>query len=206
MVLARLRPSRRFLLRLVLAAMLMPGLGACAYMPIATLIQLRSFDLGTFDPAALRVAIQVPDYLERRPGAVVRVKAWTRPDKSDEKEHVIAMESLSDAHELAPLAAFAQAGMKTHLYRVAARDVGVIRAVQAEGAARHKAGQKGGGVEIKPEPKACRTRDLTPGPFPANLLARVATGEGYLVVLRNVDLHLELSNRGISLAEQVPPC
>lgn len=196
----------RFLPRLALVAALALGAGACAYMPISTLIKLRSFDLGTFDPAALRVAIQVPDLLERRSGAVVRVEVWTQADKRDLKEHVIAMEGLSDAGELAPLAAFAQAGMKTHLYRIAARDVALIRALQAEGIARHKAGQKGGGVEIKPEPKACRTRDLPPGPFPANLLARVAPGEGYLVVLRNVDLHLELSNRGISLSEQVPPC
>ena len=197
---------RRFLSHLALASALISGVGACAYMPITTLIKLRSFDLGTFDPAALRVAIQVPDFLERRPGAVVRVMVWTRPDKSNAKEHVIAMESLSEASELAPLAAFAQAGMKTHLYRVSARDVGVIRALQAEGVARHKAGHKGGGVEMKPEPKACRTQDIPPGPFPAHLLARVASGEDYLVVLRNVDLHLELSNRGISLAEEVPPC
>lgn len=192
--------------RLVLSGMLALGTSACAYMPVSTLYKLRSFDLGAFDPAALRVAIQVPDYLERRPGTVVRVEVWTKTDKSDVKEHVIAMESLSEANELAPLAGFAQVGMKTHLYKVSARDVGIIRALQAEGVARHKAGHKGGGVEIKPEPKACRTRDLPPGPFPAHLLARVASGEGYIVVLRNVDLHLELNNRGISLAEQLPPC
>jgi hypothetical protein len=192
--------------RLALASALVLGTSACAYMPVSTMVKLRSFDLGTFDPAALRVALQVADFVERRPGAVVRAQVWTREDKSDLKEHVITMESVQEAGELAPLASFAKAGMKTHLYKVAARDVAVIRALQAEGVARHKAGQKGGGVEIKPEPKACRTRDIPPGPFPAHLLAQVNPQQGYMVVLRNVDLHLELSNRGLSLEEQVPPC
>lgn len=202
----RLAFSRRFLSGLALVGALMLGAAGCAYMPVSTLIALRTFDLGTFDPAALRVAIQVADGVERRPGAVVRAEVWTKPDKSDAKVHVIAMESVNEASELAPLAPFAQAGMTVHLYKVSPRDVALIRTLQAEGVARHKAGQKGGGVEIKPEPKACRTREIPPGPFLATLLARVAPGEGYLVVLRNVDLHLELSNRGISLEEQVPSC
>jgi hypothetical protein len=190
----------------VFASVLMLAAAACAYMPLSTLYRLRSFDLGTFDPAALRVALQVPEVLERRPGAVVRLEVWTQPDKRDLKEHVISMESVQEAGERAPLAAFAKEGMKTHLYKVSARDVMVIRALQAEGVARHRAGQKGGGVEIKPEPKACRTRDIPPGPFPAHLLVQLVPTEGYMVVLRNVDLHLELSQRGLSLEAQVPPC
>lgn len=193
--------------RFSLAAMvaLAAVLGGCAYVPLSSLYRLKSFDLGAFDPAALRVAIRINEAVARRPGAVVKVETVFNGDEASRRVQEIAMESVTEAGELAPLSSFAQGGEAVYLYRIAPRDVARVRALQEEGRARAKSGAKAS-VEIKPEPKGCLARPLPPGPLHADLVMRIAPQEPYFVVLKRVELRSELANRGVDLADHLPPC
>lgn len=180
-------------------------LAGCAYMPLSTIYRLKSFDLGAFDPSALRVAIRISDAVERRPGAVVKVETVFGGVESTRQTQEIAMESVGEANELAALSSFAQAGEKVFLYRIAPRDVARVRALQEDGKARAQSGAKAS-VELKPEPKACLSRAVPPGPLYADLIARIEPQEPYFVVLKRLELRSELANRGVDLAEHLPPC
>jgi len=180
-------------------------LGACAYVPLSSLYRLKSFDLGAFDPAALRIAIRISDAVERRPGAVVKIETVFSGEEASRRVQEIAMESVTEAGELAPLGSFNQSGEKLYLYRIAPKDVARVRALQEEGKARSKSGAKAN-VEIKPEPKGCLARPLPPGPLHADLIVRIEPQEPYFVVLKRLELRSELANRGVDLAEHLPPC
>lgn len=180
-------------------------LGGCAYVPLSSLYRLKSFDLGAFDPAALRVAIRISDAVERRPGAVVKIETMFNGDEANRRVQEIAMESVTEAGELAPLGSFNQSGERLYLYRIAPKDVARVRALQEEGKARATSGAKAK-VEIKPEPKGCLARPLPPGPLHADLIARIEPQEPYFVVLKRLELRGELANRGVDLAEHLPSC
>lgn len=193
--------SARRLLALAAAGLL----AGCAYMPLATIYRLKSFDLGGFDPAALRVAIRISDAVERRPGTVVKIETVFNGDEASRRVQEIALDAVNDPGELHALASFAQAGERLYLYRIAPKDVARVRALQDEGKAHAKSGVKTN-VEIKPEPKACLSRPLPPGALPADLIARIEPQEPYFVVLKRVELRSELANRGVDLADHLPPC
>lgn len=191
--------------RVFLPAMLALATAGCAYMPFSTIYRLKSFDLGAFDPAALRIAIRIHEAIERRPGAVVHIETRAEGKETPQEVVDVALESVTQPAELAPLAAMAQEGEKLFLYRIAPKDVARVRKLQEDGKARTQAGVKTQ-VEIKPEPKGCLAQPLPPGPLYADLIARIEPNEPYFTVLRRVELRGELANRGVDLAEHLPPC
>lgn len=196
---------RRFVPRLAAAAIAALAAG-CAYVPFEAMYRLKSFDLGNFDPAALRIAIRISDAVERRPGAVVKVETVMAGDEATRKTQEIALESVTEPKELIPLSNFQQAGETVFLYRIAARDVARVRALQEEGKAADTKAKGKTKVEVKAEPKACLARPIPPGPLYADLIARTAAGDPYFTVLRRVELRGELANRGVDLGEHLPPC
>lgn len=198
-------PLRR-LFRPLAAASLAAFASACAYVPFEAMYRLKSFDMGSFDPAALRIAIRISDAVQRRPGAVVKVETVFAGDEATRKAHEIALESVTEPKELIPLSSFQQAGETVFLYRIAPRDVERVRALQEQGKAASQNAKGKSSVEVKAEPKACLARPIPPGPLHADLIARIAPQDPYFTVLRRVELRGELANRGVDLAEHLPPC
>jgi len=141
--------------RTSIAALAALALAACGHVPITTMIRLRSFDFATFDPAALRAAVGVPDALQPRPeGAklIVTLKLGDEPPRTE----TFLLKRLTAPADLAPLGPFARPGATIYAYALDPADVAKLKDLQAEGR-RVRAEHPGrNAMTIRIEPNTCR--------------------------------------------------
>lgn len=189
----------------VCAALCALSLSACGHVPVSTMYQLRKFDPATFDPAQLRVAMRVSDAIAPRPDSVRLRLVATLAGQGERKMDVVLL-SVNKPEEVAPLGPFRQEGAKLHLYRVNELDVARIRALQAEGIAARSRNPGNNGLTLAVDMDSCRWGALPDGAIYSTTLVRVDPAQGYLVLLKDVDLRKELTKLGKSIDDAIPPC
>ncbi len=190
-------------LSLALVAALLAA--ACGHIPVSTMVRLRSFDLSTVDPLALRVAVRVPDALAPRPDGVKLVVASRIADEPPRREAFVLKPAL-EAAELAQLDAFAAKGAAIAAYRLDPADAPRVKALQAEGvkAKVEHPGRNAFTISIGAE--ACRRTPLPDGPLLLTTYLRPDEQTGYLVFLKDIDLRQEASATDKTIDEWTPPC
>ena len=183
------------------------ALTACGHMPVTGLVALRNFDAATFDPAALRLAMQMPDAIApRRHGVKLEVTLWSDVDAAHRTRRSFVLEETIESDVQAALAPFARAGRIIHAYRVAPKDVAVISALQAQGIemGRQHPGQNhlafGAGME------ACRLSDMPTDSLPTTTLLSVTPQAGFVELLRDFDLKEEVRKAGKDVDRELQPC
>lgn len=179
------------------------ALCACAHVPLATMYRLMTFDFAAADPAALRVAVRVPDVLAPRPGGVRLLLTLWRDGDPERRMETFVMSEDNDPAELALLGAERAARTRLVVYRLAPADVGRIRALREDnaGAAAAKARPH---MAMGISAEACWTRPVPPGPVPMTTYIKLASGKTYLPL--TVDVDLRGFAKPADFAKSVPPC
>jgi len=175
-------------------------LAGCGHVPVSTLVRLRAFDALRFDPAQLRIAAQSPDWLAPRPGGA-HLKLTLRRGEETRVERF----ALQSAPPDGGLAAFAKAGHRIDVFRLAEADIARVRAMQADGLTRREDGSKATAV-LAADIDACRQRDIPDGAILGSTLIEVDRAQGWMTLLSNVDLRKTASDAGVSLDARLPPC
>ena len=190
-----------------LAAVLTSLVAGCGHVPVSTLYHLRNFDLSTFDPSMLRVAVQLDDKIEPLPGGtLMRIAAWRKDQPEGKQEHDFVLLPIVEKGELSPLIEFAKPGQRIHAFRVAPTDFERIRAMQEAAQAAKAKGTGQNMLTIAVEPKLCRRGDLSDRHFRSSTLVRTDPLMGYLVLLKDVDLKAEAKKAGKDVEVEIPPC
>jgi len=191
--------------RTSIAALAALALAACGHVPITTMIRLRSFYFATFDPAALRAAVGVPDALQPRPeGAklIVMVKLGDEPPRTE----TFLLKRLTAPADLAPLGPFARPGATIYAYALDPADVAKLKDLQAEGR-RARAEHPGrNAMTIRIEPNICRVAPLPDSSVLSTTYIRPDEEIGYLVLAGEVDLREAMASAGKNLDRDTPSC
>lgn len=194
--------ARRFLASLALAS----TLSGCGHMPVSTMVQLRSFDFMTFDPALLRAAVLTPGMIRPKIGTstldVTLVIAGRDPKKT---EHRFVLAPFLERDE-AMLARHRREGDRAHIFRLSEADVERLRDIQRQMREAPRDGQGRNSLSINVSSKACRTAPLPAAPLLTTTLLRTNPEQGYLVLLRDVDLRAELLKVGVNPEAEILPC
>jgi len=183
------------------------ALAACGHMPIASLVALRNFDAATFDPATLRLAMQMPDAIApRRHGVKLEVTLWSDVDAAHRTRRSFVLEETIESEVQAELAPFARPGRVMHAYRVAPKDIEVIRALQAEGSAMGRQHPGQNHLSIGTGMEACRLGDMPTDSLPTTTWLEVTRGSGFIALLRDFDIKEEARKAGKNIDVELPPC
>ncbi|MGD0187543.1 MAG: hypothetical protein ABSC25_20150 [Roseiarcus sp.] len=193
------------ILRFSLALLATLLAAACGHMPVSTMIRLRSFDLTTIDPLALRVAVRTPDALAPRPDGVKLVVASRIADEPPRREAFVLKPAL-EAAELAQLDAFAAKGAAIAAYRLDPADAPRVKALQAEGVSAKAEHPGRNNFTISIGAEACRRAPLPDGQLLLTTYLRPDEQTGYLVFLKDIDLRQEASATDKTIEEWTPPC
>lgn len=190
----------------ILFPVLALALSACGHVPVSTMYQLRKFDPATFEPTALRVAVQIHESFQPRPGGTVLEMAFTPHEKPSEKQqHRFVLREVPVAGEEG-LSAFNKPGQRLHAFRLSEGDAQLVKLLQADTLRRRAQGAGGGKLDIQVSAKACRKGELPPGALLSTTYIRADASSGYLVLLKDVDLRREIVAQGKSLDEELPAC
>lgn len=190
---------------LLLASLAALGLAACGHMPVSTMVALRSFDFSTFDPTALRAAVQLPEALFLKADGVSLKVTVKFGDEAPEVDTFVLRQVVSP-DETAPLARFAKSGEVVFAYALTERDVAAVRALQEQGR-RVRAEHPGkNSIAIAVEPHACRRGVLPPGPVLSTTYLRPDAATGYVTFLRDVDLREAMKRGGLDFEAATPAC
>lgn len=185
----------------LLIACLLEG---CISIPLGTIAKLWSFDIDSADPAVLRAAVRVPDYLAPRKGGVVlKVLTWKDGD-SARHEETFVLEEVASPAELQPVAYYRRKGDALYVYRVSEADQAVIRRILAERREKKRSGgaHENGTISIGAE--ACRKAPLPAGPIPTSTYLKLDERDGYLPLLVDLDLRSHIGEA--ELTKNLPPC
>lgn len=174
--------------------------GGCTTMPVASMVKLARTDFTTVDPAALRVAVKLPEGIRPRPNGV-RLKLTTTIDGATEtREFVLA--DPADPGEFVSLRGEVSKGTAVHAFRLAPADVAKMTEFRAAQLARKAAGGRGSlGLGVAAD--GCRT-----GALPSKVLLttylRTEPDGAFFPLMRDVDLRDAMPGR--DLAAEIPPC
>ena len=168
------------LLGLVLAV----GVAGCTSIPVGSLWQLRKFDFEAFDPAELRLALNLPDTLALGPqGLRVSVKV-TRGSAEVPTEHSYWLREREARAPMAGLPMVAHRAQRWVVLQLDATDAQRMQRMRDQLMATKAAdGQGKSSVEINAEPRLC-SRGAGPEPT-ARVSAAVRWREdpGYVILL-----------------------
>ena len=184
------------------ALLLALATAGCGHVPVSTMARLATFDPLLFDPAALRVASQSPDWLAPRPGGA-HLKFTFRRGEETQVERFTLQEANDQA---AALSAFARPGARIDGYRLAPADIARVRDLQAQATARRAAGGGKTTVSLAVDVDACRRGDIPEGPILGSTHIRVDAAQGWMTLLSNLDLRKLAADAGEPLAARLPPC
>jgi hypothetical protein len=172
---------------------------------MSALWRLRSVDALTIDPAGLRLAARIPQWLEPMPGSTTARIAMAREGEAERVETLALMES-HDPAELRQLAAESLAGTHVYAYRLSTPDAARLRLLQAEArAGKASPAHRKGSVKITLDARACRLAEPPEGPVLIDLFLSLGDGTGYFKILEDVDIR-EWQKPGEPFEAMAPVC
>jgi hypothetical protein len=184
------------------AIALSAALAACGHVPLSTMYRLRNFDARTADPAALRVAVRIPNALQLQPGGVkLAVAYWREGEDANKREEKFLLQEIPA--EVAYLTAEQRPGTHIHAFRIAPADVPRMRALQTGIPERQRGGRNHGTLGISAD--ACHRGGRPDGPIYMTTFIKADEAQGFLTLLENVDLRTAVP-KGKTLDEFLPPC
>jgi hypothetical protein len=180
----------------------------CGHMPVTTMVRMRNFDFATFNPAALRVAVRVPDALRvRKDGA--RLSVQIEHEGSEPSTSLFTLQELKGPADHAALKSYEVIGTRMFVFTASAADAARIRSLQAEGRAyreAHPGKSRKSRLTINISADSCRTGPLPSGPLLTTTYVHPDPETGFLVFLRDVDLRKQVEEIGGSIEALVPEC
>jgi hypothetical protein len=164
------------------------------------MVKLVRTDFTTVDPAALRIAVRLPEGLRPRPqGVRLRLKVTVDEEKRDQS---FALARFDDPGEARSLAGELTTGHAIYAFRLDPADLPRLEAMRAEMLARKARGGRGS-LTLSVAAEACRT-----APLPTNTLLttylRTESAGDYFALVRDVDLRTIVPEDKTS--ELIPPC
>jgi hypothetical protein len=178
------------------------ALAACGHVPLSMMYHLRNFGPRTADPAALRVAVRIPNALQLQPGDVnLAVAYWREGEDANKREEKFLLEELPA--EVAYLTAEQRPGTHLHAFRIAPADVPRMRALQTGISAGQRRGRNHGTLGIGAD--TCHRGGWPDGPMYMTTFIKADEAQGFLTLLENVDLRTAVP-KGKTLDEFLPPC
>jgi hypothetical protein len=175
---------RNWLVALVLV--LGPSVAACSSVPVASIVPLMQLDLSRTPPAALRVALQLPEGLRTTPGGVTLDLVFKKQGAPDRFEKLLMVET-QGVEDLAGLAPSQQPGSHLTAYRLSAVDVERFAAIQSELDAARKnnlSGSLGFGIATR---EFCLD-GARPKSMQASTYLKAGDSSGWLTVTDRYDL------------------
>ncbi|PZA09747.1 hypothetical protein DNX69_20555 [Rhodopseudomonas palustris] len=185
-------------LKLAVAALALGVLTACSSVPVTSMVKLARTDLSATDPAALRIAVRLPQGLRPR-RVTLRI---TIAVGSDKREHAFVLTELDDPAELLSLAGEVTNGTMIYAFRIAPADVPKLLAVRDEMAA-HKAKGERGSLIIGVGAEACRIGTLPARTLITTYLKTEQPGD-FFPLTRDVDLRKDVPKEAVP--ERIPLC
>lgn len=184
----------------LLACVGVAALAACTAMPLTSMVRLARTDFTAVDPAALRVALKLPEEVRPRPHGV-RLRLTSTVDGAKETQEFV-LANLADAGELVTLRGAASAGTAVYGFRLDSADVPRLVALRSDMLARKSRGGHGA-LTLGVSADGCRT-----GPLPGTILLttylRTEPGGDFFPLARDVDLRKVIPSE--DLAAKIPPC
>jgi hypothetical protein len=175
------------------------NLTVMSHVPLSTLSRLSSLKVADIDPELLRVAVRLPAALEpRQQGVSVHLVISGSSDMPAQTES-FTLEPVSQANELAAIAAWQRPDTRLWLYQLAPPDVLRLRHIMSEKSSRSGSA----GVTISAGAEACHRAPLSPGPLPTTTLLRTSAS-GYFALVENFDIRNLVADQDI--AAKIPPC
>jgi hypothetical protein len=179
-------------------------LAGCTKVPLGSLWSLRQFDVETFDPATLRVAVYLPStYDLDRDALRIEAKIRRAADAPEQVEH-FSMRPSSDRADRVGLPSAPQAEGRWIVLRFDAAEAKRVRALRERLQAMKGQASQGGSLAIGASPRLCHTGGAPQG-TPRVSAALFWSGErGWVMLLVGADLE---ALRG-SMSEQpdLPRC
>ncbi|KPF95790.1 hypothetical protein IP86_18060 [Rhodopseudomonas sp. AAP120] len=185
-------------LKLAAAALVLGALTACSSVPVTSMVKLARTDLSATDPAALRIAVRLPQGLRPR-RVTLRVTIAVGADK---REQAFVLADLDDAGELLSLAGEVTNDTMIYAFRIAPADVPRLLAVRDEMAA-HKAKGERGSLTIDVGAEACRLGALPAKTLITTYLKTEHAGD-FFPLTRDVDLRKDVPKE--AAPERIPLC
>ncbi|MCG6205486.1 hypothetical protein LPW26_12615 [Rhodopseudomonas sp. HC1] len=185
--------------QLTAAALLALGtLTACSSVPVTSMVRLARTDLSATDPAALRIAVRLPQGLRPR-RVTLRITVTVGAEK---REQAFVLGDLDDPAELLSLAGEVTKDTTIYAFRIEPADVPRVLAVRDEMAA-HKAKGERGSLALGVGAEACRTGALPATTLITTYLKTERTGD-FFPLTRDVDLRKDVPKEAVP--ERIPLC
>lgn len=175
-------------------------LAGCTSMPLTSMVKLARTDFTTVDPAALRVAVKVPQGIRPRPHGVRLVLTTVVEGQKDVREFVL--DDVADLAELASLRGEVSKGTAVHAFRLAAADVTRLVAARASVLERKQRGASGS-ITLGVAADGCRTGPL-PDRIPLTTYLRTESDGAFFPLARDIDLRAAVP--ADALMDTIPPC
>lgn len=177
------------------------ALSACTAIPVKTIYKLATTDPMQLDPAALRTATRMPNWIEPRPNGA-KLEFTSQPKGAVLKKETFILQAIPVSLEQKQLALEAKEGFSFYTYRINPNDIPRIEAYRHYLRELKAAGTKTNntmGLSVD----ACRKGELPEGKIPVTNYLRL-DDSGYMPVVVDYDLRKEVD--GKNLAELLPPC
>src|SRR5262245_21793290 len=177
---------------------------ACSHMPVTSMIKLARADWQNTDPGQLRAAVKLPTALRLKPNGVM-LRVGVRIGAGPEEIEEFVLREVSDPNDVLALHAELEANTHIVAYRLDATEAARFAAFRdALKRKKELAGGRGGAVSISLRPDACRIGELPPRPLYVTTYLKTAETEGYVPLLRDLDLRNAMAGRDV--VAEIPLC
>jgi hypothetical protein len=180
------------------AVLSVAALTACSSVPVTSMVKLARTDLAATDPAALRIAVRLPQGLRPR-RVTLRITLAVGAEK---REQAFVLADLDDPAELLSLAGEVTKHTAIYAFRIAPADVPRVLAVRDEMAALKAKGERGS-LALGVGAEACRTGALPAKTLVTTYLKTERAGD-FFPLVRDVDLRKEAPQE--AAPERIPLC
>ena len=170
-----------------LGVALLLSLAACASVPVSSIVPLMQVDMATTDAEQLRIALQLPDGLQSRPGGVALELVLKREGSPDRSEQFLLVDTAAPA-DLEGLVGRQKPGQRLTAFRIASADVPRFAAVQAalaEAMRKRIRGSLGFGIATR---EFCLSGGKVPARYEASTYLMTARSSGWITVTDGFDL------------------
>ena len=181
-------------------------LAACSEIPVKTLYTLATTDTNKVNPAVLRTATRLPDWLEPQPnGAKLTLHAESAGQTP--LNEILVLEAFNPATEYSSSPIASQAGTHLYFYRLSAADIGRVEQFRAQLKQRKAQGitmSSSLGISVD----ACRKTPIPAGKVPLTNYLKIDNNADYLPLLVNYDLKAALQKeiKNKRMEEILPVC
>jgi hypothetical protein len=154
---------------------------------VSSIVPLMQVDLTTTDAEQLRVALQLPEGMQARPGGVALELVLKREGSADRNEQFLLVDTAAPA-DMEGLVGRQKPGQRLTAFRIASADVPRFASVQAallEAKRNRVRGSLGFGIAAR---EFCLTSGKPPSRYPASTYLMTATSNGWITVTDGFDL------------------